>query len=373
MSVPRIAIDYTSAAQGAGVGRAVRNLVGALLMNHPDLDYTLWAASGQPVQFPSAGTAKHVTTPIPPIWLTRLWHRLHIPLPVEWLCGACDVFFATDFALPPSKTSRTVLFIHDLSYVRVPDAAAPRLKAYLDAVVPRSLRRTAHVVVNSEATRLDVAEYYGVPIERISRLTFGVEPHFCVLPRQRATLTKHFPALQRPYILSVGTVQPRKNYQRLIQALALVRRAGFEVDLAIAGGQGWLDSPIFAASQQPEVSGHVHFLGHVPESLLPDLYAHAACFAMPSLYEGFGLPILEAMACGTPVVTSDLSSLPEAAGEAGLLCDPYQPESIAHALIKAMSDEAWRATHIPLGVAHAARHTWARGAAELAAVFHGLT
>lgn len=293
--MPRIAIEYTGAAQGAGVGRAIRSLTSELVARHPDFDYTLWLAGRSPIAHPVLPAVKLARTPLDPIWLTRLWHRLGVPLPVEWLSGACDVFFATDFALPPTRTPHTALFIHDLSYIRVPDAAAPPLKAYLDAVVPRSLRRAAQVVVNSEATRYDVAEYYDVPLDRITRVTFGAEAQFRPSIHPRSRLTALFPILERPYILAVGTVQPRKNYQRLIEALGLLRRAGIDIDLAIAGGKGWLDSPIFAAANHPEVVGHVHFLGHVADDLLPDLYTHARCFAMPSLYEGFGIPILEAM------------------------------------------------------------------------------
>ncbi len=366
-----IVIEYTSAAQGGGVGRSIRDLTAALLRQSSSHDYTLWVA-GQKPTLTTSPNAKIVHTPIDPVWLIRMWHRAHIPFPVEWLSGACDLFFATDFALPPTRTKNTALFIHDLSYIRVPDSAAPSLKAYLDDVVPRSLKRAARVIVNSQATRADVAEIYGIDPDKITPVTFGVDPIFRPSNQTRSVLAARFPALQRPYILSVGTVQPRKNYVRLIQSLKQIRAAGLDIDLAIAGGKGWLDADILAAAAESDIAGHVHLLGYVPDADLPLLYTHAACFAMPSLYEGFGLPILEAMACGTPVVTSNISSLPEAAGDAGLLCDPYSPESIADALTRLLTDTALRQTCIQHGYLHAARHTWDAGAATLLGVFNDL-
>lgn len=367
----RIVIEYTSAAQGGGVGRAVRDLTTALLRLKSPHDYTLWVAS-QNRDIIASPSAHIVRTPIDPIWLIRMWHRARLPLPVEWFSGACDLFFATDFALPPTRTKNTALFIHDLSYIRVPDSAAPSLKTYLDEVVPRSLKRASRVIVNSQATRDDVVALYGIDPAKITPVMFGVDPIFRPSDRPRSALTARFPTLQRPYILSVGTVQPRKNYVRLIQALKQVRAAGLDVDLAIAGGKGWLDSDILAAAGASDIADHVHLLGYVADADLPMLYTYAACFAMPSLYEGFGLPLLEAMACGTPVVTSNLSSLPEAAGDAGLLCDPYRPESIADALTRLLTDSALRQMCIQRGFAHAARHTWEGGATTLLGVFNDL-
>jgi len=367
----RIAIDYTSAAQGGGIGRSIRDLTAALLSLNSPHQYTLWYA-GQKRAVNAPPSAQIAHTPINPLWLVRMWYRAHIPLPVEWLSGACDLFFATDFALPPTRTQHTALFIHDLSYIRVPDSAAPSLKAYLDDVVPRSLKRASHVIVNSQATRVDVTELYGIEPSKITPVMFGVDPIFHPSSRPRTELITQFPALSRPYILAVGTVQPRKNYIRLIQAVKQIRAAGLDVDIAIAGGKGWLDTDILAAAGASDMIDHVHWLGYVPDADLPMLYTHAACFAMPSLYEGFGLPILESMACGTPVITSNRSSLPEAAGDAGLLCDPYDIDSIADALTRLLTDTTQREGCIQRGFAHAARHTWATGATTLLGVFNDL-
>lgn len=367
----RIAIEYTGAAQGGGVGRSVRDLTAALLAQNSPHEYTLWYA-GQKRDIDLIPQPHIAHTPIDPLWLIRLWYRAGIPLPVEWLSGRCDIFFATDFALPPTCTSNTVLLIHDLSYIRVPAAAYPALKAYLDSVVPRSVKRAAHLVVNSQATKADIVELYGVNPDKITPLTFGISPIFKPSTQPRSAVTALFPALERPFILAVGTVQPRKNYIRLIEALKIIRQNGLDVNLVIVGGKGWLSDPIYQAAQHPDMASSVHLLGHVGDEELSLLYSHAACFAMPSLYEGFGLPILEAMACGTPVITSNSSSLPEAAGDAGLLCDPYNVESIAAALTRILTDTSLRETCIQRGFVHATKHTWAMGAQQLLGVFEAL-
>lgn len=369
----RIAIEYTSALQGAGIGRSIRHLTNALLQQlEPAHDYLLWAASRQNTVSPSHPRAALVRTPIDSIWLTRLWHRAHIPLPVEWLCGRCDIFFATDFALPPTRTAKTVLLIHDLSYLRVPDAAHPALKAYLSQVVPASLKRTARVVVNSQATRLDVMEQYHLDETKVTPITFGVSPEFYRDESPLSVITHRLAALQRPYLLTVGTVQPRKNYIRLIESLSRLRASGFDIDLVIVGSKGWLSEPIYRAANSPNVASHVHMLDHILDDELRLLYSHTACFVMPSLYEGFGLPLLEAMACGAPVVTSDISSMPEVAGDAALLCNPYDVDSITHAIKQMLSDTTLRDNYIERGYKRVANYTWEAGARDLLDVFQGL-
>jgi glycosyltransferase involved in cell wall biosynthesis len=302
--------------------------------------------------------------------LTRLWHRLRVPLPVEVFAGRTDLYFATDFALPPTlPRTRTAIFIHDLTYVRVPNAAVPELVGYLNAVVPRALKRADVVIVNSEATKTDIIDIYGTPPEKISTIQFGVHPHFTPSKKPLAALRAKYSLPQQPYILTVGTVQPRKNYARLIEALAVLRAKGIDATLVIAGGKGWMETPIFETVARLKLEPYVRFLGYVDDSDLPALYTHAAAFAMPSLYEGFGLPVLEAMACGTPVVTSTVSSLPEAAGDAALLVDPTNIEAIADALRRIISDTRLAQELRAKGLAHVMPFTWGRTAKQLLEAF----
>jgi len=264
--------------------------------------------------------------------------------------------------------------VHDLSFVRAPETSTPVLKAYLDRVVPRSARRATHVLADSQATKDDLIELYGMPPEKITVLLSGVNPEFKPVTDTNSlrAVRQRYQIPDNPYILSIGTVQPRKNYARLITALAALGPAHEDVHLVIAGGRGWLDSPIFRAVYDQGLEDRVHFIGFARDEDLPALYSGAACLAYPSLYEGFGFPVLEAMACATPVVTSTISSMPEVAGDAALLVDPYSVEAIAEALGRLLSDSELRETLVRRGIAQAAQFTWGRTARQLREVYDSI-
>lgn len=370
-----IGIDYTAAhEQGAGIGRYVRELVRALAALDDSTSYRLFVAGAQRralPPLPGANFAWHPTR-ITPLWFARLWHRLQLPLPVEAFTGPVRLFHATDFTLPPTLPgTRTLLTVHDLSFVRAPETTTPVLKAYLDAVVPRSVRRATHVLADSQATKDDLVELYGTPPDKVTVLLGGVNPEFRPVTdagaRQAARARYDLPP--NPYVFSVGTVQPRKNYARLIEALAALGPQYADYHLVIAGGRGWLDAPIYQTVRDLGMGERVHFTGFARDEDLPALYSDAVCLAYPSLYEGIGLPVLEAMACGTPVVTSTVSSLPEVAGDAALLVDPYDVEALAGALRRLLDDSALRETLIARGTHQAAFFTWERAAAQLLAVY----
>ena len=175
-----------------------------------------------------------------------------------------------------------------------------------------------------------------------------------------------------PYIFTVGTVQPRKNYVRLIQSLAQLRAKGLDIHLVIAGGKGWLDNPIYAAIAETHMENFVHFIGFAADEDLPALYKNAVCLAFPSLYEGFGLPILEAMACGVPVLTSNISSLPEVAGDAAIMVDPYDLDTITNGLERLVLDTDLRASLIQKGLARAREFTWEKSARQLLGIYQDL-
>jgi glycosyltransferase involved in cell wall biosynthesis len=283
------------------------------------------------------------------------------------------LFHAPDFTLPPTLPgTKTILTIHDLSYVRTPATTHPILKAYLDRVVPWSVRRADHVLADSQATKDDLVDLYATPPEKITVLLSGVNaiyrPVTDVATRQAVRQRYHIPA-DKPYIFSIGTVQPRKNYGRLMEAVAALGPAYEDVQLVIAGGKGWLDSPIFETVQRLQLENRVHFTGYVADADVPVLYSDAVCTGYVSLYEGFGFPVVESMACGTPVVTSNVSSLPEVAGDAALTVDPYDVEAIADALRRVLDDSALRQRLVDDGFEQAARFTWQRSARHLLHVY----
>jgi len=369
-----IGIDYTPAyEQGGGIGRLTRELIAALARRSSIHHYRLFVSGADRHDLsiaPGQRFSWHPTS-LTPRTLARVWHRARLPLPVEVFTGRVDLFHATDFTLPPTlPRTKTILTVHDLSFVRVPETASPTLKAYLDSVVPRSVRRAHHVLADSQATKDDLIELYGVAPAKITVILSGVDARFQPVEDSstRAAIRAKYAIGDKPYIFAIGTVQPRKNYARLIQALAQVR-AVHDVILVIAGGTGWLEDEMYRILDALNMRDHVRLIGFADDDDLPAFYSEAYCLAFPSLYEGFGLPILEAMACGTPVMTSNISSMPEAAGDAALLVNPADTDEIANALLRLIADTELRAQLIQRGIAQAKRFTWDKSAAQLAGIY----
>lgn len=377
----RVAIDVTSGInQGAGVGRVTREAVTALAARPEALDLRLFytpeatpvARAGERWLAELADRSERVRVrrlPLPSRWTARLWLRLRLPLPAELVTGRVDLLLAPDFVAPPTAWARTIVTIHDLSYLAVPQYADPGLRRYLSGAVPRSLRRAAHVVAVSETTRREAIERLGLTPDRVSVVYNGVDPAFRPLPPATVDEVRRRLALPERFILTLGTLEPRKNHLGLIQAFAQLQESEPAVPLLVAGRRGWLDEPIFRAVEELGLQASVRFLGGVDDADLPALLNAAAVLAYPSFYEGFGLPPLEAMACGTPVVTSTGGALPEVCGEAALLVAPADTAGLADALGRALMDRALRTTLRERGLRRAAGFTWANTAAGLVEVF----
>ncbi len=377
IAVTRIAIDYTPAIrQQAGIGRIVRGQVSALLKHAPDLEVRLFVAGKLTrAERASVGRPLH-STPLSERNMVRLWHRLDSPLPpIDWFTGGnLALFHATDFVLAPSCARRKLLTIHDLAFLFFPDAAMPSLHRYLNTVVPRSAARADHIIADSTNTARDLVEQWHLPSHKISVVQGGVDHcqfHPITDPAHLAAVRARYLVDERPYILAVSRLEPRKNHVRLIEAFARARAdAHLPHRLVIAGLKGWLFDDIFARVRDLYLEDHVHFPGFVADADLPALYSGAEFVAYPSLYEGFGLPIIEALACGAPVLTGDNSCLPEAGGPGALYVDSLDIDSIADGLRRLATDQDLRRTLATLGFAHAAQFTWERSATQLLAAYH---
>jgi glycosyltransferase involved in cell wall biosynthesis len=257
--------------------------------------------------------------------------------------------------------------VHDLSYVRLPECFPAALKRYLDREVPRSLERADLVLADAESTKRDLVGIYQVPPERVGVLYSGVNARFCpqVDQANKARVREKY-RLEHPYLLSVSTIQPRKNYVRLIKAFSrLVADLPSPISLVIAGGNGWMYKEVYQTVEQMGLQDRVSILGFAPDDDLPALYSMATLFVYPSLYEGFGLPVAEAMACGLPVVCSNASSLPEVGGDAVLYFDPCDVGAMADAMRRALADEALRKELQRKGLEQVKRFSWERAAEGL--------
>ncbi len=379
-STRRIGIDITSAvSQGAGIGRYTRELVTALLEADTKTSYSLFYAkrpSRLPIfdPVPKAPNATCHEAPLSERWLHRLWYRLNVPLTVQRFTGSVDLFHSPDFVLPPvGDDIPTLLTVHDLSYLHFPETFTPALVAHLNKVVPGSVARATHVLADSKATKRDLVEHYSVPAEKVTVLYSGVSALF--MPersekRLQAVRGKY--ALGRqPYVFSVSTLQPRKNYRMLIRAFKAVAEQRAH-NLVIAGGKGWLHEEITAEIARQNLEDRVLLVGFVDDDDLPALYSGASLFAYPSLYEGFGLPLLEAMACGVPVLNSNASSLTEVAGQATVQLSPQDEQAWSETMLTLLGDATKRAGMVAAGFMQAKQFTWARAAQELKAIYRQL-
>jgi len=364
-----IVIDYTAAVrQVGGIGRYTRGLVHALAAMDVTDHYVLLVMGNGADPEIRTPAFRLCCAPLAERHTNILWHRLGLPIPkVEWFTGPSDIFHSPNFVLPPAS-ARTVLTVHDLSFLRVPECAEPSLRSYLSRVVPRSVARADRVLADSHNTKADVVELLRTPEEKVDVVPAGVEDRFRPIAdkAQLEAVRRKYDLGTRPFILSVGTLEPRKNFSGLMEGYALLRQGNrFPHRLVIAGKKGWLYEGIFDAARRLKLGDDVHFVGFVADEDLPALYNLADLFAFPTLYEGFGLPALEAMACGTPVVTAGNSSMPELVGDAALLIEATDTEGLAQAMGQVLADSELRTTLVARGLARARLFSWSQAAHKL--------
>jgi len=300
--------------------------------------------------------------------------RSAVLLPVGARCEHIDVFHGLDQSGIPlwGKGGKSVVTIHDVIPLVLPWAFSRRHRWVLATALGRIRQQAEMVIVPSNAVAEDVVHYLHVERERITVIPMGCDPRFHPNgePARAAAMRRRYDLPER-YILFVGTLEPRKNVKTLLQAFAhvIADKPQDGLHLVIAGGRGWGGEDYVAMVEALGLRDAVRFTGFVDDDHLPDVYRGALLFVYPSLYEGFGLPVLEAMACGVPVITSKRASLPEVAGDAALLVDPTQPEALAAAMSALLHDGALRQDLRAKGLARAAAFTWEAVARQTVAVY----
>ncbi len=271
-----------------------------------------------------------------------------------------DVFHGMDHVGVPfvGRSGRYVATVHDVIALLLPETFTPRHRLVVRTALAMVRRRADLVIVPSRAVERDVVERLGLPADRVVVTPEGCEPRFRPTPCAEVLARYGLPSR---YVLAVGTLEPRKNLTTLLQAFARLRREdGIDptLRLVLVGARGWLDEPIYETVRSLGLEGTVHFAGFVDDDDLPAVYSGAALFVFASLYEGFGLPLLEAMACGVPVVTSNVSAMPEVAGDAAVLVDPRDVDDLAGAIARTLRDDALRNRLRVAGLARARQFPW---------------
>ncbi|MCY1272846.1 D-inositol-3-phosphate glycosyltransferase [compost metagenome] len=359
-----------------GIGRYTYELA-RRLQHNPDIsDLKLFSGarflSELPVPTDKSGSGYGLKRTIQKSALAIEVYRLLMPLfRARAMRGHEDyLYHGPNFFIPPFP-GRTVATFHDLSPFTWPDCHPPQRLRYLQKELQKTLTRADALITDSEYTRHELSKYFSWPLDRIHAVPLASSEDFH--PRSHKSLQAplaRYGLKPGGYSLFVGTIEPRKNIETLLNAYSrLPIGIRQRWPLLLTGYQGWQNEPVHDRITQAQREGWARYLGYVPGEDLPLLYSGTRLFVFPSLYEGFGLPVLEAMSSGVPVICSNSSSLPEVAGPAALMCEPLDVDALTGLLLKGLQDEDWRATAIPQGLAHAASFSWQHCAFQTVKVY----
>lgn len=372
-----IYVDVSSAVHGkAGLKRYAQSLVYALapllgerlrlfqnsLGRHGPLGG--WAEIGIAQPPPTIGV-RYGYKP----WRGLVWLRHLLHWPLDYLLPEAALFHATEHLLPPLRDIPTVLTVHDLIYEHFPQHHKARNYLYLKATMPMYCRRASAIIAVSECTKADLLHLYNVPPSRVTVIPEAAAPHFKPQDAARVDAVRRRYGLPPRYLLTVGTIEPRKNLDRLVDACGPLFAADLVDALVLVGKPGWLYEGFFHHLDASPWRERVMLTGFVPDEDLPAVYAGAMLAVQPSLYEGFGFPVLEAMACGTPVCASKNSSLPEVGGEAAVYFDPENTEEMTAVLGMLLHDAERRHMMRQWGLEHAGRYSWEETARRTIALY----
>ncbi len=309
----------------------------------------------------------------------RIYHlmmRKLVGIPFDFLAMfRPDIFFFPNFIRwPLAWTKKSVIVVYDLSFLNASQYATESFRKYMSRIVPKSVQQTTHVVAISENTKREIIKEYGTDPSKITVIYPAVDHDFFKPANNEAVIAvKKGYNIGRPYILSVGTQEPRKNLIGLLKAYSMLNKKILaNYTLVLTGGKGWLDGEITTLYESLSKDHSIIRTGYVDEADMPALYSGASVFAYPTFYEGFGMPPLEAMACGTPVITANNTSLPEVVGDAGLLVDANDTAGMTEALTRVLNDKKLAQKMSKAGLERAKKFVWSNEASKLVKIFEQL-
>jgi len=369
-----IAIDALEAGleNKVGMGNYADNLIRALAAIDSRNNYSLYVKRPLQTEFTVERENFHYRQLNSPL-IRTFWTQCRIPM--EVLLNRPDILhMPTGQKIPFFHPCKTVVTIFDLAYLNFPDYFQKSVKWRLQKFSEHALRNADKIIAISESTKKDILWAYDINEKLIEVVYFGVEDKFRPLKSKlEINEIKKKLDIRFPYILFAGVLQPRKNIPRLIRAFKkIIESYNQDLQLVIAGNKGWMYEQIFQTVKQCNIGERVVFTGYVQKQELIYLMNGAEIFVLPSLYEGFGMPILEAMACGTAVVCSNTSSMPEVAGNAAVLCDPYSEEDIAKSIIQLLANEQLRRKLIARGLERAKGFSWGKSAKQTLNIYESL-
>ncbi|HZT96589.1 MAG TPA: glycosyltransferase family 1 protein [Chloroflexota bacterium] len=363
----RIGYDATAAvSQRAGIGRYSRELLAALIASEDANEYAVYYAGKRAsVPLPNLGDrARMAPLPVSDRLANAVWQRLRLPVPIELRTGRLDLMYCPDFSLPPSLAPG-IATVHDLAFEVVPQFTYPTLAAYLRLVTPRSVARSAAVVVTSHNTKRDVIRHYGADPDKIFVIPIGVSSTFAPTPQpDDGEVLRRF-KIGSPFILTVGTLEPRKNLARLLEAYAALPADVAGTCMVVVGRRGWMYGEIFETWRRLKLNGRVMFLEQVEDADLAAMYRRAEITVYASIYEGFGLPPLEAMASGSPVACSGNSAIGEVVQSAAEIFDPWDVSDMRETIAALLQTASRREELRRAGPARAGEFTWERVARQM--------
>ncbi len=347
-----------------GISTTIRRLVRELeTLDHTN-DYTIFHRRRAPETVSSRFRRVDLLTPS--------HHRIErAALSVELAPHRLDVFHSTDFIPPLRGARRHVITVYDLTFLRYPQFLTAESHRYYNDQIHAAVRHADHILTISRASCDDIVNMLGIPPEKVSVHLLAADESFAPQPADTVDKMRHQLGLPNGYILFLGTFEPRKNILGLLRAYKLLLRELPDAPpLVLAGNKGWLFEETMREIETLKLAERVLRRENIPQEMLPALYTGATVQVMPSFYEGFGLPALEAMACGTVPIVSNVSSLPEVVGKVGLQIDPHEPEALANALHHALSDDAWRHEQERAAVERAKQFNWAETARVALAAYN---
>ncbi len=365
-------LSPTSDYRAAGMHRYIAALLDALA-SLEDLAVTAFVPAAGPDLHAAYGLPRSIAIERAPAWVRRPWGRIlweQTALGRQARRAGCQILHAPAHAMPALGAGPAVVTVHDLSFFRIPEAFPPAKARYLQRAMRHAAEHAAALIAVSDFTKRELIDIFGLAPERIHVVANGVDARFRPLPAGAVESWRQEAGLPADYILTVGTLQPRKNLSTLLEAYARLRSERADApELVIAGAPGWGESDLGPRADQLGITDHVRFPGYVPAERLPELYNAASLLAFPSWYEGFGLPVLEAMACGTPCLVSDAASLPEVAGPEAPRVAPGDVAGWARTLGELLDDPNRRQALATTGLRRAAGSSWTRAAEATAEVY----